>query len=201
MRCGIVKYLSEFYKCKDCFHGRGHICYDCKKRINCDYAREYSKTISGLITKIYSRQRKSSASRGHPMPSYSRDELLDFAYKSVEFLKCYNRWVDSGFEYWEIPTFDRIDDYKPYTIDNIRVCTWRENFDRAKRDERNGINKKRLRGVVRTTKDGEFIKEYYSTMQAQRETGVENSSIIKCCKGQLKTSGKTKWIYKENYEG
>lgn len=36
---------------------------------------------------------------------------------------------------------------------------------------------------------------YYSTREAERETGVDHSSIIRCCKGKQKTAGGFIWKY------
>lgn len=51
--------------------------------------------------------------------------------------------------------------------------------------------------VLQFTKNGEFIAEYCSISEAQRCTGVASSSICKCCKGELKSSGKFIWKYKK----
>lgn len=54
-----------------------------------------------------------------------------------------------------------------------------------------------VNGVLQFSKDGEFIAEYPSIREASRQTGCDNSSIIKCCKGKLKSSGGFIWKYKE----
>lgn len=41
----------------------------------------------------------------------------------------------------------------------------------------------------------ETNKVYPSSMEAERQTGIANASIIKCCKGKLKSSGKLHWQY------
>ena len=55
------------------------------------------------------------------------------------------------------------------------------------------------KAVLQFSKDGEFIKEYPSTMEAQRQTGISNGNIGKCCmhKPRYNTAGGYKWEYKE----
>ena len=47
--------------------------------------------------------------------------------------------------------------------------------------------------------DGEFIKEWASSMDAERELHIQHSNITKCCKKQPhnKTAGGFIWKYKE----
>ena len=42
----------------------------------------------------------------------------------------------------------------------------------------------------------ELDKTFYGAMEAGRELGIDNSSISKCCKGQLKTAGGYHWRFK-----
>ena len=51
--------------------------------------------------------------------------------------------------------------------------------------------------VIQFSKDGEFIAEYNSVMEAERQTGCNPSHICKCCKGKLKSTGGYIWKYKE----
>ena len=53
------------------------------------------------------------------------------------------------------------------------------------------------RPVRRFTKDGQFIKEYPSACEAQRQTGISQSNITRCCQHKygFKTAGKSVWEY------
>ena len=53
------------------------------------------------------------------------------------------------------------------------------------------------KSVVQYSKDGEFIAEYSSIMEAERYTGCDNSIICKCCRGKRKSAGGFIWKYKE----
>lgn len=51
--------------------------------------------------------------------------------------------------------------------------------------------------IIQYSKDGEFIAEYSSIMEAERKTGISNNSICQCCKGKQKSAGGFIWKYKE----
>ena len=51
--------------------------------------------------------------------------------------------------------------------------------------------------VLQFSKDGEFIAEYPSIMEAERKTGCQNQHICGCCKGKRKSCGGFIWKYKE----
>ena len=54
--------------------------------------------------------------------------------------------------------------------------------------EAKGIN-----GILQFSKDGEFIAEYPSIMEASRQTGCYQSHIGSCCKGNRKSTGGYIW--------
>lgn len=49
--------------------------------------------------------------------------------------------------------------------------------------------------VEQFTKDGKFVKRWASSSDVAKELGFDGSSIIKCCRGKLKTTGGYKWQY------
>ena len=55
-----------------------------------------------------------------------------------------------------------------------------------------GVNAKK---ILQFTKSGEFIKEWPSLNEAERELGIAHSSISGCCNGKLKTAGGYVWKY------
>ena len=50
--------------------------------------------------------------------------------------------------------------------------------------------------VVQLSLKGEFIKEYTSLSNAERETGIPRGNITSCLTGKNKTAGGYKWEYK-----
>ena len=61
---------------------------------------------------------------------------------------------------------------------------------RKKMAKAKGVN-----GILQFSKDGEFIAEYSSIMEAERQTGCNKGHICSCCKGKRKTCGGYIWRY------
>ena len=61
---------------------------------------------------------------------------------------------------------------------------------KKKMSESKGVN-----GIIQYSKDGKFIAEYPSIMEASRQTGCHHTSICECCKGKLKSAGGFIWKY------
>lgn len=51
--------------------------------------------------------------------------------------------------------------------------------------------------VAQFSLDGYFIKAYQTAREAERETGVDHTTISRCCKNKQKTAGGFCWQYKE----
>jgi hypothetical protein len=87
-----------------------------------------------------------------------------------------------------------------------RNITWGDKISEAKK--KNPIkyseeSKQKIREnsgipILQFTKDNQFIKEYYSAKQAERETGVKNDNICCCLKGKSKSAGGFIWRYKKD---
>lgn len=63
-------------------------------------------------------------------------------------------------------------------------------WSKKKMAESKGVN-----GILQFSKNGEFIAEYTSTMEAERQTGCIHQNICQCCKGKLKSCGGYIWKY------
>ena len=50
--------------------------------------------------------------------------------------------------------------------------------------------------IIQMSIDNTILKCYVSSGQASKETGIERSSINRCCNGKLKTAGGYKWSFK-----
>ena len=51
--------------------------------------------------------------------------------------------------------------------------------------------------ILQFTKDGTFIKEWQSAVEAQRKLRIWQQHICACCKGKRKTAGGFVWRYKD----
>lgn len=168
-------------------------CLECSKK----KCLNYRHSINGLVTTTYNNQLRYSKIRKHPKPSYTKEELKQWFIGQPKFQDMYNNWIASGYDKWEKPSVDRIDDYLPYTIDNIQLMTWKENHKKGDYCQLNGLNNKNSKSVLQYDTEGNFIKEYYSIAQAGRENNIFGSNISYACMGKFKTMGGFIWKYKE----
>lgn len=54
--------------------------------------------------------------------------------------------------------------------------------------------------VVCLTLDGEFVKEYRSSAEAERLDGFTNTTVLECCKGKALTCKGHQFMFKDDYE-
>lgn len=90
---------------------------------------------------------------------------------------------------------------------NLEWCTRKYNQNYGKRNVKASIsmtnNPKKSKPVLQYTLDGQFVDEYPSVAEANRQTGVYSSNIHCCCKGRdyggyiIKQAGGYIWKYKE----
>ena len=168
-KCGILKPMSEFNKAAKEINGHRSICKDCE--------RGNRLTEYGVILEIYNGQRKSSRNRGHSYPSYTKEELTKWLYKHG-FKELYNSYVKSGEDKWLRPSVDRLDDDKPYSFDNIRLGTWKDNADHKHESDSKPIrvlnvktNKEVVYNTVRETLENTFVS--FTAMNKRLDTNEE----------------------------
>ena len=167
------------------------------------YKEEWKKTTKGLICDIYCSQKSHSMERKYDLPDYTMEQLYVFMTTDVNFKNLFKQWELSNFNKWKRPSIDRLDDYKPYTLCNIRLVTWKENHKKGCVDKINGINNKQNMSVYKYDKSMNLIKEYYSMAEASRDM-VGNSRwvthISEVCRNKRKTANGFKWRYKKFLE-
>lgn len=202
----LLKQVVVRYKCRGCQNimskpsfpadkskrnGISTLCKVCTRA----YCAAYRKTKVGVITSIYGSQRASSKRRCHTNPNYSRGELISWCLGQDLFHALYDNWVDSNYDMLDIPSIDRLNDYEPYSFDNIQLMTWRENKAKGHSDEVVGRNKKKSKAVNQYDLNGNLIATYHSTRNASRITGVHQAGISGVCNGKVVKKG-----YKSNGE-
>ena len=191
--CGQHLPTECFFKKLDGFTKQCKSCYKLA-------AEEKRKTQSGVIDMIYKNQLSSSKKRKHSPPAYTKTELGNWLIAQPNFKPLYDAWVASGYDHHTKPSVDRIDDYAGYSLNNIQLMTWGENKKKAHRDKRNGVNTKCSVAVQQFDSDLNLIAEYVSAVEAMRVTGVDRTSISKCCANRdwYKSAGGFFWKFKEN---
>lgn len=163
-----------------------------------EYQLAYTRSKEGWARITYHTQKKSSKNRNHPMPNYTVNEFTKWAFSQPNFDQLYNDWENSNYEQSLRPSADRLDDYRPYTLDNLQLTTFKENNlsgVRGKKAHEAYDRVNNLQGITvnQYTLDEKFITSYKSSYVAAKATGIDQSSITKCCRGSLKTAGGFKW--------
>jgi len=190
--CNNLKNINLFFNCINNKHGKSMSCKEC----DTSKSTIYKRTINGLIGKIYQSQKYASKNRFDNPPSYTREELIEWVVSQDCFEELYNNWIESDYDKMLIPSIDRIDDYKGYSFDNIQLITWKDNNKKGWLDRKNGINNKHNKAVLQYTLDGKFVKEYHSTMEAERNMNIAHENISKNCNLKIKSCGGYIWKYK-----
>ena len=151
--------------------GRRADCKECRKR--------FLRSERGLCKKLLSNQKAKSRKRGHPPPAYTEEQLFQWMLGQPNFQKLYAAWVDNGFITPLKPSIDRLDDYQPYTLNNIKLITTEDNINRYFTDAIQGINTKTAVAVDQYTLDGVFVASHHSYMAAARSLGQSQIGNIR----------------------
>lgn len=82
-------------------------------------------------------------------------------------------------------------------VENLRWSTYKENSNNELTREH--FSESLSIKIVQLTLEGEFIKVWQGSREAEKLRGFNNSTIIKCCKGELLQHHGYKWMYYEDY--
>lgn len=187
--CGEIKQLSQFSKNKRTSDGLQSECKACNKL----KLQIKTRTKHGLCKYIYKIQKQSSRKRGHKAPEYSELELTKWLHEQFMFHVLYDEWKNSNYDKWLKPSIDRIDDNIGYCFSNIQLMTWRENDEKRKEEERQGLHGK-SKPVIQI--DGfQIVARYHSAKEAHRQTGIHYGNIKSCASGSKHKAGGYYWRY------
>lgn len=187
--CSITKSITEYSLAHSTKDGYSHQCKMCKAQ----HSRNYYKTLAGVISGIYNCQLQSSRTRLHPAPTYSKQELTTWLYsQNVEIL--FNNWVSSNHNTNLRPSVDRIDSTRPYSFDNIRLVTWKENNSAAAEERKTCKHvTKQNKKIEQLTLDGLHVETYLSQAHAARTTGFCRTNINHTCQGHREAAHGFLW--------
>lgn len=185
VRADMVK-NSETTCCRSCVNRRR----DTKPKEELFCWKAYYHSKEGKLSHIYQGHRQRSQEKGWEMPPYTREELVHWAMTQTVYHKLFDGWEASGFIKNLSPSIDRLDDYKPYSLENIRLVTWQENNTKNHRWSREGVNNKRNIAVDQLNMCGEFIARHHSISEAARSVDLDGSRIGEVCRGLPIKKGK-----------
>ena len=192
-KCHKIKTRDMFVKRDATKSGLYAYCKSCHNKLHIINNR----TVSGFITSLFSNHTKRAKKHNYETYFTSFDKLKKWILNQDNFYSLFTEWKDSGFMKDFIPSIDRLDDYKGYSLDNIRLVTWIENKHKADYDRKNGLNNKISDAVIQYDMNMNFIAEYHSIRQAERMTNAFSSNISLCCNNGASHSGGFVWRYRD----
>lgn len=156
-----------------------------------DYNTIIRKSKENILRRLYTSQKESSKTRNHPQPNYSVEELIDRFIDDEEFNLIFTKFLKRGCVRNEKPSLDWLDDFKPYTLDNLRVTTIRGNELKAFNHRKLGIGTqgKCCKKVAQIDKEGKILNIFPSLSEAARQLGLCRQNINKVCKNERKSAG------------
>lgn len=160
-------------------------CKDCLKR--------FIRSKHGVINQMYSSSISRTKKKGFTPVSFTKEELKKWVYSRKEFHTLYDKWVLEDYPTALKPSLDRLDDYKGYSLDNIRIVTANTNVKRYYSDAINGINTKSAKPVEQYSLDGEYIKTFHSLSAAARSVNGIPSNINQVINGTYAQAYGYKW--------
>ena len=200
-KCKEVKDLSEFYTHKQTADGYLNKCKECTKidsknneKNNSKSELSYCKTEKGVIRVIYKTQVSNSKRRGHELPEYTKEQLSEWLYNNG-FKELYDIWINSNFDKKLKPSCDRQNDFKKYSLDNIKLTTWDNNKKNQITDIYMGrsTSGKRCKKLLQLDSNKNLIAEYVSFNSARRSMKYSMERAIRS--GRKDRNG-FYWIYK-----
>ena len=82
---------------------------------------------------------------------------------------------------------------------NLEVCTYKHNANWGTANERRKtklVNRSdKSKHLTQYTLEGIFLKPFSSVREAARETGIDQASISRCCRGEQSQAGGYIWRY------
>ena len=83
-------------------------------------------------------------------------------------------------------------------VSNLEWCSYSDNLKHAYKNKLKTATSNHLKKkIIQLDKNGDFIKIWSCSKEAEKELGIDHSNILSCCshKNHFKTAGGFKWEY------
>jgi hypothetical protein len=134
----------------------------------------------------------------------SKTEFINWLYENG-FARLYMSYKENDYRKDLAPSVNRLDDYKPYSKENIELVTWEENNIKGRQSPKTrervyqklGDIAKKLfeRPVIKKDLDGKILATYKSVTEAAQMNKTNFSNISRVCRGVKKTHHGYIWQY------
>ena len=160
-------------------------------------ALKRNRTLNGLTKRIYADQIGTAKRQPHKKLGYTLQEFKIWikANHKQEFIALWRKWRDSNWDKWLRPSFDRLDNSLGYSLDNIRLVTWEDNYRKDVHRNCDIAAKAQSKEVIQMDMEGNEINRYRSAREAGRQIGVYGTAITSCCRGMAITAKGFRWRY------
>lgn len=164
-----------------------------KNKTKAEYGREYrfknKGTLKFWLTKTYGRMKRDNKLKFNKDLSFSKEEFEEWVLVRKElFDKLMDEYIKSNFNKYKNPSIDRIDDYIGYEFYNMQLISWEENNNKGRKSSKNKEQCSEMaknvwsKRVLQLSQENEIINKYYSTREAGRINGFNNSGIARACR-------------------
>lgn len=86
--------------------------------------------MNKFIRRIYANQKSKKGKE----PNYTVFNLIRWFSEQENFAEMYHEWETAGKPTDLVPSVDRIDSTSRYSLDNIQLVTWEENYENWKEE-------------------------------------------------------------------
>ena len=150
--------------------------------------QKYRNTPKGNLTNTYHKQIIRNRDRGHGELPYTLEEFHVWALAQEKFHILFDAYLASGKDKDLVPSFDRDNNSKGYSFDNMTIMTWAENNEKDRSTHR-------AISVEQWSKDRTTRIAIFGSAKEAEETGAHRSKICEVCKGTRKSAGGFWWKY------
>ena len=150
---------------------------------------------------MYASQKLHSTRRGHPQPTYTKEEFKTWVQKQTNWVVLFDTWESSGFKKDVAPSVDRFKSELPYSLDNIQLTTWKENKENYLVEKARRVEQYSVEGTLICTYPNIFIvaKQFGVTVFELRQSICKRYSLFVGFQWKFEGSGKKMGVIPDHY--